>query len=477
MNIVAQFANMQQDRKTLIRKALDSSAGVGGALVPQHLEKTITNTVLRLSPELALLEPEFDPQKLHEYNQLTALPSAGGAMGEGATTPVKNGTYARKSITLKVIRRKGTVTNFLQDASKSYIDAAAAEMENHLQSHVYDLNTYNVWGSAGANAYAWDGLDSICVNDSKRRIVEAVAGVVPASLKFLDDMIDLNLRKQGVAHKKAFLMSPEMQSLTSRLLTNVRLEQDVGVTEIKGGWRLMTYRGIPIVPTSLTSPGGKMGAVTATFANSGGTVADGAYYFRVAYVDWSGESEASDEATVTCSGGAGNAHVVTLAWTAVDGAMFYKVYAAITTSGAEKLVAVLPAGTYLADGTPAANVTGCAISTAPATRNPTVTLSATSGVTTGPTLSVPTATMALDVPYVANAGVVPETVILWDLDKYQGLGKFPYTNQGGSRFNGMVTMELLARTDDNIPFLIKSYGGLCPSFDLTSVIHRGLRVA
>lgn len=478
MNIVAQFANMQQDRKTLIRKALDSSAGVGGALVPQHLEKTVTNAVVRLSPEMALIEPEFDAQKLHEYNQLTSLPAAGGAMGEGATTPVKNGVYARKSINLKVVRRKGTVTNFLQDASKGYIDAAAAEMENHLQSHVYDVNTYNIWGSAGANAYAWDGLDSIVINDSKNRILEAAGGAVPSNLKFLDDMIDRNLRKQGTSHKKAFLMSPEMQSLVSRLLTNVRLEQDVGVTEIKGGWRLMTYRGIPIVPTASVSPGGTMGTVTCTAANSGGSITNAAGFFRVAYVDWNGESEASAEATDTISGGAGNAGKFTLGWTAVDGALFYKVYAAATT-GAEKLVAVLPAATYLADGSPADTVNGCVITAGYTARNPTLTLTSTGGlgVLTGPTASVPTAVMGLDVPLVSTGGVIPETVVLWDLDKYQGLGKFAYTNQGGSRFNGLVTMEMLARTDDNIPFLIKSYGGLVPSFDLTTVIHRGLRVA
>ena len=189
MNLVTQFANMQQDRKTLIRKALDSSTGVGEALIPQHLEKIITNTAVRLSPEFALIESEFDAQKLHEFNRLTSLPAAGGAMGEGATTPVRNGAYERDSMELKVVRRKGTVTNFLQDTSRNYIDAAAAEMENHLQAHIYDINAYNVWGSGGklggANKYVWNGVDSIVVNDAKNRIVEVVAGVAVTTLKVL----------------------------------------------------------------------------------------------------------------------------------------------------------------------------------------------------------------------------------------------------------------------------------------------------
>jgi hypothetical protein len=475
MNIVAQFANMQQDRKTLIRKALDSSAAIGGALIPQHLEKTVTNTVVRISPEMALIEPAFDSQKLHEFNRLTSLPAAGGAMGEGATTPVRNGTYVRDSFNLKVIRRKGTVTNFLQDASKNYIDAAAAEMENHLQAHVYDVNTYNLWGSAGANDYTWNGIDSIVINDSKNRIVEPITGTAVTTLKILDDMIDRNMRKQGAPHKKAFLMSPEMQSVVSRLLTNVRYQQDAGEIEIRGGWRLQTYRSVPLVPSALTSPGGKMGTVTPSFAASGGTVADGTYLFRVAYVDWNGESEASEEATVTPNGG--NDNTVTLGWTAVAGAMFYKIYCTNGSTNTELLVAIVSAQAYLSSGDIASDVTGVIFTTTPSTRNPTLTLVAATGVLTGPTNSVPTAVMGLDKPFVANAGVVPESIILWDLDKYQGLGKFPYTNQGGARFNGLVTMEMLARTDDNIPFLLKTYGGLCPSFDLTTVIHRGLRTA
>lgn len=470
MNIVAQFANMQTDRKSLIRKALDSSAGVGAALIPQKLEKIITNAAVRLSPEFAVIEPEYDAQKLHEFNRLTALPAAGGAMGEGATTPIRNATYVRDSVTLKVVRRKGTVTNFLQDASKNYIDAAAAEMENHLQAHVYDLNTYNLWGSAGANPYAWDGLDTLITTN---RILEAVGGTVPTTLKFLDDMIDRNMRKQGAPHKKVFLVSPEMQSLISRLLTNVRIQQGtgagVGEVNIKGGWRLETYRNIPILPTAAMSPGGKMGALGTATAATGGTVADATYYFRVAYVDWNGESEASDEASQAATGG--NTSTVTVTFTAVSGALFYKIYCS-TDTGTEKLVAIVPANVYDSSGNISTAVTSITFTTTPSTRNPTM---STTGLT-AITASVPLL-LANDVPYVATGSVRPETVVLWDLDKYQGLGKFPYTNQGGSRFNGVITMEMLARTDDNIPFLIKTYGSACPSFEATSVIHRGLRTA
>jgi hypothetical protein len=151
MNQIRQFNKNAVAGKSLIRKALDSSAARGQALVPQKLEQAITNTVLRLSPELAMVETEFDNQKFHEFNRLTSLPSAGGGMGENAVTPTRNSTYARDQVQLKVIRRKGAVTNFLQDTSAKYIDASAAEMENHILAHAYDMATYVLYGNAIAD--------------------------------------------------------------------------------------------------------------------------------------------------------------------------------------------------------------------------------------------------------------------------------------------------------------------------------------
>jgi hypothetical protein len=457
---------MGDGRRSLIRKALDSSAGEGAGsyspLVAQKLEKVITNVMTRLSPELAVIKTEYAPQKFHEFNRLTALPKANGFMGEGAATPTHQSFYTRDQVDLKVLRRKGAVTNFLQDASKSYIDAAAAEMENHLQSHAYDIITALLWGHAKANKYSVDGLDALVETN---RSNNAIGGEVPQSLSFLDDMIDQNIEKQGSAHAKCFLMSPKMQSAVSRLLTNVRLQQGSAGTatvEISGGWRLETYRNIPILPVSSIGSGKrKMGAITA---------ANGATnYFRVAVVTYDGESEASDVIQ------GGSASSAALNWAAEDGAFYYKIYAG-SAEATLKLVAIIPAQTYDGIGTYQAEVAGVAINGNPTLPNQPLTLVAPAGVTA---ISAPTITdkLAQDAPFVATGGSVPEAVALWDLDKYQGLGKVPYTNQGGDRFNGLVTIEPLAKTDDFVSFLIRTYFALCPSWEATSVISRGWRTA
>ena len=460
--------------KSQVQKALDSSTGSGGALIPQHLEALMTNTLVRMSPEIAMISPRFDGQKYHEFNRITALPAAGGSMGEGAVTPTTQSAYQRTGRNLKVVRRKGTVTNFLQDASKkNFIDAVQIEMENHAQAHAWDLVTYILYGNDNADIYQSPGLDTFIATT---RINQAYQGAVPADLSFLDDQIDSNLDKQGGNHRKAFIMSPQMLSKVSRLLTNVRNNQSSGdglaTIEVNGGWRLQSYRDIPIIVSSACRPKITMGTVTPSTAASGGTVAANTYYIHVAPVTYNGEQLASAEVSQVTTGATST---LTIAFAAVTGAYLYKVYIGTATK-AQKLVAILPASTYDANGTPVAPVTG-AVFTSPLTvANPTFTLSATGGILTGITNAV-TAAQALDVPYVAQGGIPPESVFFWDLDEIQGLGKFAYTNSGGSRFNGLVTMEPLAKTDDNLPFLIKTYGTMIDSFEATSGIIRGLRVS
>lgn len=456
-----EYRRLGEVRKSLIRKALDSTINVGEGLIREKLEEIITNTVVRLAPEMAIIQTEFDPQKLHEFNQLTTLPAAGGAMGEAAVTPTRNATYARQSVQMKIIRRKGAVTNFLQDASARYIDAAAAEMENHLLAHVYDMIIYMMYGNELADLYAFGGVDRFAATN---RINEVIGGVVPTNLSDLDEMIDRANERQAQQHDRCFVMSPRMLSKFSSLLTNVRLNQGLigsglTVVEINGGWRLNAYRDIPIIESGATRPKAQMTVVGTAKAGAGSLMGADTYYFQVAPVTWDGEQIASAEVNIVVT----TEDTITISWTAYPGAMFYKIYCSKLGdggAGAGKLRHVLSGFQYDAAGT----ITG-----------PTITHTFTSD----PTVASASTPVHLqnDLPLNYTAGIPPEYVMLWDLDKYQGMGKLPYTNSAGSRFGGLVTIEELARTDDFLPFMIKSYAALCPAFEATSTVHRGLRVA
>lgn len=426
---------------------------------------------------------------------MTALPTPGGAMGENATTPTTNSQTVRTGVTLKIVRRKGSVTNFLQDTSGEYIDSAAFEMENHLLAHIFDLVNNILYGNAGSNTYEFSGLDTIigtyynsasatvCLN----RKVEARYGVTKTSLSFLDDMIDSSNRKGGSKHKRCFVMSPEMLSLVSQLLTNVRLNQGLAGTmsqvEINGGWRLNAYRDIPIVESTSTRPQAiNPASVTPTTAGSGGTIPDSTtYYFKVAAVTLNGEELAYATSRATGAPGTG-INTITLSWTGSNDVLRYKIYCS-TTQHNEVLVAVIPGHVYDSNGSlylTAGGVpiptSGVTFTTAPDTYNPTFTYTDGTYTGSGITASVnlwQTRDNALEQE---TGHAVPEVIFLWDLDPVQGLGKLVYTNQGGSNFDGLITTTPLAQTDDFLPFLIKSYLTLTPAADMTSILHRGIRV-
>lgn len=444
------------ENKSLIRKAFTSATGVGEALVPEHLESVITNTLVRLVPELAIPVLKFDHQKFHEFIRLNALPSAGSAMGESSTTPTRNSTTARASVELKILKRKGAVTGFIQDASANFMDAQAFEMETHLQAFGNDLRSYMLYGNKTADAYTFDGLDTFI---STYRKNTAQGGTVPTSLSVLDDVIDHNMRKQGSSHRRVFEMSPEMLSLFSRLYTQVRDNREAirgtNVVEIDGGHRLQTYRDIPIVETTATRPVGQMGTVTVASAGSGGAIADDEWFFQVAPVTWDGEQRAFTEISETTS----NADTITLSFSAYTDALYYKVYVGTVTNQLV-LKHIVSAFTYDGNGTITGSTTSIVFSADPTTAGS----------------EVPTH-MQNDIPLEGTALNPMEVIFFWDLDEYQGMGKLAYTNSAGSRYEGLATVEPLAKTDDNQPFLVKSYPALIDSFEATSGLMRGYKTA
>jgi hypothetical protein len=481
-----QFNDHIQNNWSLIQKALSTSNA--SALIPEALDREITNILQRLSPEISLLNLKKIASNVWQFNKYTALPSIGGAMGETGSTPVRESTYTRDTVTLKEIRRKGRVTDFLQDASEEVLDAVAIEMENTLLSHIYDIINYAIWGNGAANAYEFSGLDfyvgEISTTNHYNRAVKARYGTTPTTLKELDDMIDYSNRKGGNKHARVLEMSPELASLFSRLTTNVRDNREVkgrGFEQvaINGGWRLWAYRDIPIIETSSTTPIETMPAVTATpaaGASASGLGGATTLYFKVAAVTKDGEQLCCTEVSQAIT----TEDTITLAWTpntdsaGVATAYRYKIYCSNTAGGgsnAETLVKIIPGHIY-ASGAYSSNTINVTFSSNPATADPTVSAPASFAGITG---TVPVH-MRDDIPYEQDSGHgVPETVFLWDLDPVQGMGQAVYVNTKGSAMNGLITSEELAKTDAWREFLLRTTMALADRYESTSYIIRGLR--
>lgn len=470
----------------LVEKALTSALNVGQALTPQSLEKEMTLTIQRLSPEMSIYMKYGKMQqiggKFHEFNQTISLPQSGSIMGESTTTPATNSTYQRNSVTLKIARRKGQVTDFVLDVSREFVDTMRVEADNQIKTMIWDLATSLYFGNPSSNAFDFGGLEyniSTLKNGSALNFAgtnfNIRGGVAIQDLRFLDSMIDASNRKGGSHHPRAIFTSPEMISAITRYETTIRKIVELGgggasgkfgEIDIPGGHRLETYRGIPLVGTTGLSPVETMTpTITLAQEDTGvGSLSNGTYRVMVAPVTNQGEQLASASQTVSLTAGTATQRIkITLSATHA-GAQYYKIYVSNGAVGTETLVRMVTALFYsdsigTLDLSQFNGQSGTDIFVAKLTGDTTI-----------------TAQMVGDPPLVASGGVNPEYLILQDLDPIQGLGKIVYANiMTGGVFSGLITTKPLAQVDAYQQFMMYSHLALVPSYEATSSLIRGIR--
>lgn len=452
--------------RSKLMKALTVETSTGSALTDIAISDALTNTVIALSPEIALLELAGHKSYTYYYDVVSSLGDPIGAIGGGATTPSAQSAYSRNSVTMKSIRRRGAVADFLKDTSQEMnrIDAVAVEMENQLLAHTWGVNYNVIYGNNTANGYEMNGWETSIPAVNRTSYYSSGAPTVPSDLTILNDMIASSDRKGGNRHRKAFLCSPEMNQRLGFLLTNTRIQYGIPGTleavEINGGHRLTAYQGIPILPsTFLGGQGaGTMGSISlASGGTTGGSFNDGTYYAAVTYISKYGESMGSAIGSVTLSGGTAT-QKITVSFTDVPEAYSYVVYAGtVNAYGSLTRKKKVTAWTYDVSGTPTGRISSISLTS----------LTADSTVTTSSAVTCPN-------PVTTTKAWNSEMIMLIDLDPVQGMGKMVYANDG-NRMNGLVTIEPLAKIDANLSFLITTNASIVPAFPDTSLIAYGLR--
>jgi hypothetical protein len=139
-------------------------------------------------------------------------------------------------------------------------------------------------------------------------------------------------------------MSNTAVSKIAQLLTNQ--QRFVDQVEVAAGLLVPTYRGIPLIKSSMTNTrSNQVGTVTTTPSSSGGSLATATYYYKVsAVISRGAEIQASAEATAAVTGPTGSVLLSFSTPTGVDGLqpILYKVYRS-TSTGAETLLGVVDA--------------------------------------------------------------------------------------------------------------------------------------
>lgn len=461
----------QQGGYEMLRKALTASdPNSGQALIPQFLEKLITNTAIRLVPSWEYNAFQYGAQRRHEFNYSSALGVVGGAQGEMAAAVSNNSTNNRTAVDLKVIRRPGTVTWFLKESSAAYIDALAYEIERQITAQVYSLSLYSFFGNEQANSYEFTGRDTYIKTNRFQDGFTTGTPTLLSDLKYLDKMVAASNRAGGYSHRRAWIMSPEMAMRIRQLTTTVLQYQEVGKGRqepgVGIGYYAAAYLDIPILPSSFTGGIGatQMGTVTATSGGTtGGSFSDGTYGFRVEVIDDKGQGMAAAKSSVTLSGGTAT-QKVTLSFTAVNNALWYRVYFSATNADTDmKLVKVVCAQSY--DGTGAVTGGISSISVLAPTADTTVTNTSSSTSSFAPDMSG-------DFSNRAVSSVNSENIYLIDFDAIQGLGKMPYCNVG-DRAEGPISLLRLPPSYQGENFSIYSHVAIAPSYEATSCVSRG----
>ncbi len=179
---------------------------------------------------------------------------------------IDRGAYSRVSFQFRTILARGRVTRFAKDAGASLNDLVAEEIEARSRAFRDMEESAMFFGSNTVNSLQPDGLNTL-VSGNQRIAQGTTMGGTNFTLAKLDEAVD------------AAIGAPDMicASKAGRRKINAALQAQqrfVDTTEVKGGFRVMSYDDIPVfastnIPTNFHFDGtntlGQTGDTTMIF--------------------------------------------------------------------------------------------------------------------------------------------------------------------------------------------------------------------
>ena len=347
----------------LLEKALDSGTmGTGvNSLIPQVINKKIAELALsyrpirNLVPHTPWASGTYDRRKRVAIHQARWVPDNQSAP-EGASS------YLGFQEALKIIQVKGGVSGFLMDATAELLDAYAMET---VGATMGALNAEE-WGILHANSVVdplqWTGANQWMEKSTAGSNIPDGNIILGGGTKLIPDVLDQMLTvlmRKGVQPDPAssfYVMDPRGRDVISKTLQAG--QRWWGQVTIKGGFVLETYRGIPVVWSSMMQPniawpGSTVSATDDTTTLLTGSGFDGSTYVRylISAVTLNGETLPCGEvASAPVSAG----HGIKLSWSlpSVSGyptqyVKQFKIYrvtktGSSPTTGTETLYTVIP---------------------------------------------------------------------------------------------------------------------------------------
>ncbi|HOX21951.1 MAG TPA: phage major capsid protein [Elusimicrobiales bacterium] len=218
-----------------LKKALDM-AGAGGTLQQPIVDQVLQELIEVNNPLRMNLPRKPGSGSAWVLNQRTSRGAGSSFVNDTEEPGETQGTYVPKSFPYATILERRKVTRKLQAVGKSLLDVEAEEVENALQNVRDTEENALVNGDAATNPKQFNGLRKLIPSG---QVAVAGANGAPLSLDLLDQAIDLNRGNPNM-----ILMSKKTNRKLNSLLQAQQRFTDT--LEVKGGFRVQSYNGIPI---------------------------------------------------------------------------------------------------------------------------------------------------------------------------------------------------------------------------------------
>jgi len=295
---------------------------VGGAEINKAIDKMIVDNINRGVDLRPLVARKPLDQLAYIWNVRTDLGSTGKSAfySEGETgTPYPSSKVQLYGNALS-LRSDYEVTGLMQAASRSYYDSMADEAKDAIdqmklveeQSMICGTDTsaygfanaYNGllqlmrwFGSNGGDTEgtaAKDMGDTTTVfgrtrsDDADDEVLDCayvIAGTASSAtgvleLKHLDEAVDRSDKHGGKGHERVFFCSVERGSEINRLLQPQ--QRFAGTLELEGGFKIATYRGVPVVTSRFMD---KNGATNVSTWDSSTNADNSMYLLDLDYIE------------------------------------------------------------------------------------------------------------------------------------------------------------------------------------------------
>lgn len=259
-------------RRERIQRTLNVS-GAGSVLLQVQINRIVQLLTLRYLGVQQVLDVRPGSGNAAYINRRTAGTTGAVWVADTDAASEETGTYAQTPFTYRTLLTQGTVTRKLVATARSYGDAVAQEMigktEDFAQAKEDGLVTGN--SGAGGNANSINGLLTLANATSSQVVANSTLTTGSALvLSKLDEAIDVVKGANNRSDLVIFASQLGGRKLNAALQAQ---QQFVNETEIRGGFRVKSYDGIPIVtstsiPNTLTWSGS---VSTGNTAFSGGS--------------------------------------------------------------------------------------------------------------------------------------------------------------------------------------------------------------